>query len=201
MRSGSDEVPGRVTRLDRGWSTVLRRLDAEPLRIRNVGADVAVGDWVVPSVELDRVEAVLPRRSAFVRRASFEGSRAESQTIAANIDVVMLVHALTSPPNQRRLERELVLAWDSGARPVVVLTKRDLVDDPAASRELAARGRPGRADRDCERHQWRRCRRLGGVCRGQRHDRPARSERRREEHVDQRARGPRCAGHGRCALG
>ena len=44
--------------------------------------------------ELDRVEVVLPRRSAFVRRASFEGSRAESQTIAANIDVVMLVHAL-----------------------------------------------------------------------------------------------------------
>ena len=104
---GLDELPGRVTRLDRGWSTVLRDLDAEPLRIRNIGADVAVGDWVVPSVELDRVEAVLPRRSAFVRRASFEGSRAESQTIAANIDVVMLVHALTSPPNQRRLEREL----------------------------------------------------------------------------------------------
>jgi ribosome biogenesis GTPase len=132
---GLDVLPGRVTRLDRGWSTVLQNLDLDPLRIRNIGADVAVGDWVVPSVELDRVEAVLPRRSAFVRRASFEGSRAESQTIAANIDVVMLVHALTSPPNQRRLERELVLAWDSGARPVVVLTKRDLVDDPAASVE------------------------------------------------------------------
>jgi len=130
---GLPERPGRVARLDRGWSTVLRSLDAKPLRLRNIGADVAVGDWVVPSAELDRVEAVLPRRSAFVRRASFEGSRAESQTIAANIDVVMLVHALTSPPNQRRLERELVLAWDSGARPVVVLTKRDLVDSPAAS--------------------------------------------------------------------
>jgi ribosome biogenesis GTPase len=112
---------------------VLRHLDAEPLRVRNIGADVAVGDWVVPSAELDRIETVLPRRSAFVRRASFEGNRAEAHTIAANIDVVMLVHALTSPPNQRRLERELVLAWDSGARPVVVLTKRDLVDDPAAS--------------------------------------------------------------------
>jgi ribosome biogenesis GTPase / thiamine phosphate phosphatase len=130
---GVDQRPGRVTRLDRGWSTVLCAVDAEPLRIRNIGADVAVGDWVVPSPELDRVETVLPRRSAFVRRASFEGSRAEAHTIAANIDVVMLIHALTSPPNQRRLERELVLAWDSGARPVVVLTKRDLVDDPAAS--------------------------------------------------------------------
>jgi ribosome biogenesis GTPase len=140
---GLPELPGRVTRLDRGWSTVLRNLDAEPLRIRNVGAEVAVGDWVVPSVELDRVEAVLPRRSAFVRRASFEGNRAESQTIAANVDVVMLVHALTSPPNQRRLERELVLAWDSGARPVVVLTKRDLVDDPAASVESLHAAAPG----------------------------------------------------------
>ena len=74
---------------------------------------------------------VLPRHSAFVRRASFEGSRAEAHTIAANIDVVMLVHSLASPPNQRRLERELVLGFDSGAYPVVVLTKRDVVDDPA----------------------------------------------------------------------
>ena len=84
---------------------------------------------------------MLPRRSAFVRRASFEGNRAEAQTIAANIDVVMLLHGLTSPPNPRRLERELVLAWDSGARPVLVLTKTDLVDDPepavAAMREVA----------------------------------------------------------------
>jgi len=140
---GLPERPGRVARLDRGWSTVLRSLDAEPLRIRNIGADVAVGDWVVPSAELDRVEAVLPRRSAFVRRASFEGSRAEAQTIAANVDVVMLVHALSSPPNQRRLERELVLAWDSGARPVVVLTKRDLVDSPAASIDALHAAAPG----------------------------------------------------------
>jgi len=141
--TGLDELPGRVTRLDRGWSTVLRNLDHEPLRIRNIGADVAVGDWVVPSSELDRVEIVLSRRSAFVRRASFEGNRAEAQTIAANVDVVMLVHALTSPPNQRRLERELVLAWDSGALPVVVLTKRDLVDDPAASVESLQAAAPG----------------------------------------------------------
>jgi len=140
--SGLSERPGRVARLDRGWSTVLRDLDSPPLRVRNVGAEVAVGDWVVPSAELDRVEHVLPRRSAFVRRASFEGSRAESQTVAANIDVVMLVHALTSPPNQRRLERELVLAWDSGARPVVVLTKRDLVESATDSIEALKAAAP-----------------------------------------------------------
>ena len=108
-------------------------LDDPPVRVRNIGADVAVGDFVVFGDDGERVEHVLARHSAFVRRASFEGNRAEAHTIAANIDVVMLLHGLTSPPNPRRLERELVLAWDSGARPVVVLTKTDLVDDPEAT--------------------------------------------------------------------
>jgi ribosome biogenesis GTPase / thiamine phosphate phosphatase len=108
--------------------------DPEPLRIRNIGADVAVGDWVVPSPDHERVELVIERNSAFVRRASFEGSRFEAQTVAANIDVVFLVHAYGAPPNQRRLERELILAFDSGAEPVVVLTKVDLVDDPEPTR-------------------------------------------------------------------
>ena len=108
-------------------------LDEPPLRVRNIGADVAVGDFVVVDADVERVHRVLPRHSAFVRRASFEGNRAEAHTIAANIDVVMLVHSLASPPNQRRLERELVLGFDSGANPVVVLTKADVVDDPAAT--------------------------------------------------------------------
>ena len=108
-------------------------LDEPPLRVRNIGADVAVGDFVVVDADVERVHRVLPRHSAFVRRASFEGNRAEAHTIAANIDVVMLIHSLASPPNQRRLERELVLGFDSGANPVVVLTKADVVDDPAAT--------------------------------------------------------------------
>ena len=53
--------------------------------------------------------------------------------LAANIDVVFLVHALTAPPNQRRLERELVLAFDSGAQPQIVLTKSDVADDIEAT--------------------------------------------------------------------
>ena len=126
-------LAGRVSRLDRGWSTVLVDLDEPALRVRNIGADVAVGDFVVVDADVERVHRVLPRHSAFVRRASFEGNRAEAHTIAANIDVVMLVHSLASPPNQRRLERELVLGFDSGANPVVVLTKADVVDDPAAT--------------------------------------------------------------------
>ncbi len=135
---GAPGVPGRVARLDRGWSTVLG--DADPTvadrvrRVRNIGAAVAVGDWVVPSDDGQRVDHVLPRRSAFVRRASFEGARAESDTLAANIDVVFITHSFGNAPNQRRLERELVLAFDSGAEPVVVLTKADLVDDPEPSR-------------------------------------------------------------------
>jgi len=144
---GSPEPVGRVSRLDRGWSTVLvpdgaveaddprRRVAA--LRVRNLGEDVAVGDWVVVSDDGERVAEVLPRRSAFVRRASFEGARAVSHTVAANIDTVFLCHSFGAPPNQRRLERELVLAFDSGADPVVVLTKGDLTDDPEpARREL-----------------------------------------------------------------
>lgn len=122
--------PARVARLDRGWSTLwYGPPGGDAQRVRNIGADVAVGDWVVASSDGERIEVVLPRRSAFVRRASFEGQRAEAHTIAANIDVVFLLHALVSPPNQRRLERELVLAFDSGARPVLVLTKLDLMDD------------------------------------------------------------------------
>ena len=136
---GSPGTPGRVSRLDRGWSTVIRSMaeargTSEPLRVRNIGADVAVGDWVVPSDDGERVEHVLERRSAFTRRASFDGMRAVSHTLAANIDVVFLIHALGSPPSPRRLERELVLAYDSGAEPVVVLTKTDLVPDSLAAR-------------------------------------------------------------------
>ena len=141
---GAPGSPGRVSRLDRGWSTVLRSAtDARPLRVRNIGADVAVGDWVVVSGDGERIEHVIDRTSAFVRRASFEGARFEAHTIAANIDVVFLVHAYGSPPNQRRLERELVLAFDSGADPVVLLTKADVVDDPGPVRDELVAAAPG----------------------------------------------------------
>ncbi|MFZ9401465.1 MAG: ribosome small subunit-dependent GTPase A [Ilumatobacteraceae bacterium] len=126
-----------MKRIDRGWSTFLCVPEVSAVennslherRVRNIGADVAVGDWIVVTPDCERMVGVVPRKSQLVRRASAEGMRFESQTIAANIDVVFLTHGLDTPPNQRRLERELVLAFDSGARPVVVLTKSDSVGE------------------------------------------------------------------------
>lgn len=92
----------------------------------------AVGDWV--AIELDpqgseaRIRAILPRTSRFSRRAA--GNPTEEQIVAANIDTVFLVAGLDGDFNPRRLERYLVVAWESGASPVVVLNKADLVDDP-----------------------------------------------------------------------
>lgn len=119
---------GRVVRIDRGWSSVLVA-PREIARVRNIGADVAVGDYVWVSDDGERIDSVETRASALVRRASFEGARGQSQVVAANIDTVLLLHAATAVPNERRLERELVLAFDSGATPVVVLSKIDAADE------------------------------------------------------------------------
>lgn len=91
----------------------------------------AVGDWVVvePVADSDaRIHAVLPRFSRFSRRAA--GDVTEEQIVAANIDIVFLVGGLDGDFNPRRLERYLVVAWESGATPVIVLNKADLVPDP-----------------------------------------------------------------------
>ncbi len=93
----------------------------------------AVGDWVAvepPKHDGDaRIRAVLPRFSRFSRRAA--GDATEEQVVAANVDVVFLVGGLDRDFNPRRIERYLVVAWESGAAPVIVLNKADLVDDPA----------------------------------------------------------------------
>ena len=120
---------GRVTRIDRGWSSVELESTGEVARARNIGADVAVGDRVVISSDGERIEVVQPRSSALTRRASSDTVRAESHTIAANLDVVLVVQSASQPINLRRLERELVLAFDSGATPMVVLNKCDEIND------------------------------------------------------------------------
>ena len=95
----------------------------------------AVGDWVAvmdaEAIDVPLIEAVLPRTSAITRGDPGEDS--DVQVLAANVDTVFVVHPIAEPPNLRRLERELSLAWDSGAVPVIVLTKADLSADPDAA--------------------------------------------------------------------
>ena len=101
----------------------------------------AVGDWVAlsrnPVDGASTIHAILPRRTALVRRAA--DSLRKVQVIAANIDVAFVVTSLNADLNPRRIERYLAAAWQSGARPVVVLTKSDLCDDPQGqAAEIAA---------------------------------------------------------------
>ena len=90
-----------------------------------------VGDWVVfhpqPQSNQVLIDAVLPRKSQFSRQAA--GTRTDAQLIAANIDTIFLVSGLDHDFNLRRIERYLVMAWDSGATPVIVLNKADLCED------------------------------------------------------------------------
>lgn len=93
----------------------------------------AVGDWVVleqmPGEEKGIIHEVLPRSSQFSRKVA--GLTIEIQLVAVNVDYVFLVMSLNDDFNVRRLERYLLAAWDSGATPVVVLTKKDACDDLA----------------------------------------------------------------------
>jgi ribosome biogenesis GTPase / thiamine phosphate phosphatase len=95
----------------------------------------AAGDWVAvaarPEEGTGTIHAVLPRRSAVIRKAA--GNPTEAQVVGANIDTVFLVTSLNDDLNLRRLERYLATAWESGAQPAILLTKADLCDDPAAA--------------------------------------------------------------------
>jgi len=131
--------PARVSGVDRGACDVLSAAGASRATLGGavlggMAADSTTGpctgDWVLlrdwPDARVT-VEAVLPRRTAVVRAAASGESR--GQVLAANVDVVLVVAALDVDPDLGRLERLLALAWESGARPVVVLTKADLVAD------------------------------------------------------------------------
>ena len=115
----------RVIRIDRGWSTLRSIENDEETRVRNIGAEVAVGDIV--TIDGERVTSVLPRKSAITRRRSGEGARMQKDVIAANVDVVLVVQAADQEVNPRRIERELTVALDSMAAPWLVLNKADLV--------------------------------------------------------------------------
>lgn len=100
-----------------------------------------VGDWLLCDRETGRPERILERKSLFQRRAA--GSGSERQLIAANVDTVFVVSSCNQDFNLARLERYLALARDAAVTPVVVLTKADLCDDPAAYRRRATRLAPG----------------------------------------------------------
>ena len=140
-------IPGRVSIQHRGAYDVLTaegelRCDVAG-RLYDEAASPAdlpaVGDWVAvaarPEEAAGTVQAVLPRRTKFSRKTAWQAS--EEQVLAANVDVALIVTSLNEDMNLRRLERYLTLAWESGATPVLVLTKADLADDvPAVVAEV-----------------------------------------------------------------
>ncbi|WP_435213419.1 ribosome small subunit-dependent GTPase A [Streptomyces sp. bgisy034] len=127
-------LPGRVVRVDRGQCDVVTadgvvRADTafvtphDPMRV------VCTGDWVAvePAGNPRYVRTYLPRRTAFVRSTS--SKRSEGQILAANVDHAIVAVSLAAELDLGRIERFLALAWESGAQPVVVLSKADLVPD------------------------------------------------------------------------
>lgn len=153
-------VPGRVARVDgittfvhadsadyRAVATFARIAHDDELEIDP--AQPTVGDWVLirPGQDLDpdEIELVLPRTSLLVRRRVMRGKEeGDEQVLAANITTVFVVQAATYF-NPGRLEREIALVWGSGAVPVVILSKVDLLEDvdPAEVVEEAKLSAPG----------------------------------------------------------
>ncbi len=138
--AGDGFVPGRVSIQHRGAYDVLtelgeircevvRRLVHEAVTTADLPV---VGDWVVVVPGSDggsgAITAVLPRSTKFSRKTAWQA--AEEQVLASNIDVALLVASMNEDLSLRRLERYLILAWESGARPVIVLTKADLHPTP-----------------------------------------------------------------------
>ncbi len=135
-------LPGRVVRVDRGLCDVVTpagvvRADTEFVVPRDPMKVVCTGDWVAVDPEGDDpryVRTLLPRRTAFVRSTS--SKRSEGQILAANVDHAIVAVSLAVELDLGRIERFLALAWESGAQPVVVLTKADLVPDPVTLAHL-----------------------------------------------------------------
>jgi ribosome biogenesis GTPase / thiamine phosphate phosphatase len=134
-------IPGRVAVQERGAVVLFTTAGTV-----NASGQAVAGDWVaaeaLPGEERAIVRAVLPRRTRFARK---EPWLTEEQVVAANIDTVFLVTDCGRDFKPRRLERYLTAAWDSGADPVVVLTKADLAENPEetlAEAEAVAFGVP-----------------------------------------------------------
>jgi ribosome biogenesis GTPase len=148
-----DASVGRVARVDRGVVALLT--EDGPLRVtigggllHRIAADPleapCTGDWAILRAWPDNrttVERLLPRRTAVVRAAA--GKQSHDQILCANVDVAAAVVALHPLPVMAKVERLAALAWESGARPLVVLTKADLVTDAEQVAEDVAATVPG----------------------------------------------------------
>ena len=116
------------------WPSVGDWVGLEPLAVSETGGD--------RNGEHRLVQRVLPRATAVVRRSPGD-RRMPSQVLAANVDVVFVVTSANADFNLRRLERYLAVAWDSGALPVVVLSKADLTEDIESFRTAIEAVGPG----------------------------------------------------------
>ena len=145
MLGDTDLRPSRVTRVDRGLYAVHA---ATGLERHGLGANLleatahdpldgpCVGDWVTLRDWPDgrtTVDAVLPRRTVLVRAQA--GGTSREQALAANMTATAVVAGLDQAPSMTKLERLVALAWESGAPPLVFLTKADLAAD---AEEIAA---------------------------------------------------------------
>ena len=124
-------IPARVAVQHRGAYDLIheegeQRASAANRLVREEGLP-AVGDWIGIDLTSNLIEALLPRRTSISRKEVWQATR--EQVLAANVDIAFLVQALPLDFNLRRLERYLAMAWESGAQPIVLLTKTDLVDD------------------------------------------------------------------------
>lgn len=152
-RDEASHYPARVCRVDRGGldlagaTGAVRATYGGALLHEMAGSSAAtpvVGDWTAVRDWPDgrvTVETVLSRRSVIVRDSTDRTS--QGQPIAANVDLVVIVEHLDPDPDLGRVERLLVLAWGSGARPMIVLTKPDLVPDVEGMRAEVAAVAPG----------------------------------------------------------
>jgi ribosome biogenesis GTPase len=136
--AGRGLIPARVVKQSRDLSTLVTPLGEMAGEVsgkfrhltENRADFPVIGDWVAiesTGDDLALIQAILPRRSAFTRKAA--GEAVEAQVAAANIDTVFLVSGLDGDFNLRRIERYLTTAWTSGAEPVIVLNKADLRSD------------------------------------------------------------------------
>ncbi|MCG6493026.1 ribosome small subunit-dependent GTPase A [Kitasatospora sp. A2-31] len=134
-------TPARIVRVDRGQCDAVLvdpengelctvRADTRPVADADMINCACTGDWAAVDLAarpMTAVAALLPRSTAIIRKVA--GKRSDGQVLAANVDTVLIAASLAAEPDLGRIERFLALAWESGAEPVVVLTKADLVHD------------------------------------------------------------------------